>query len=473
MGEEITSTEFRPQEFQRFLQCLTRETRLAEEWRDAGKFENQRYVLGFEVEAWLLDHDYFPHSINEPFLANLADPLVVPELSRFNVELNCTPLPVGGSTFRRAEKELTALWGRCQAAAHGLDSNMVMIGTLPTIRAEDLTLENISPLKRFYALNTQVLRQRGGKPINIDIAGPEHLTTEHGDVVLEAATTSFQVHLLVPANLAHNYYNASLMVSGPALAAAVNAPFLFDKILWDETRIPLFEQAIDLKGRGGEVQRVTFGSGYLNGDILGCFQENLREYPVLLPLCFDDRPDSLRHLRLHNGTIWRWIRPLLDFGGDGRPHLRIEFRVLPSGPTILDMIANAAFYVGVVHQLVSGGFDEDGPLPFDDARANFYAAARFGLDARFRWPGAEMATARELLLEELIPAARAGLKDLQIDDDDRDRYIGVVEDRVRNGQTGAAWQKARLESRGRDFFGLMAAYCQRQRSGVPVGQWKP
>ena len=231
MGEEITATEFRPQEFRRFLECLTRETHLAEEWRDAGRFENERYVLGFEVEAWLLDHNYFPHSINERFLATLDDPLVVPELSRFNVELNCTPLPVGGATFRRAEAELNSLWQRCNTTAHGLDANIVMIGTLPTIREEDLSLENISPLKRYTALNTQVLRQRGGKPIKIDIAGPEHLTAEHGDVMLEAATTSFQVHLLVPASLAHNYYNASLMVSGPALAAAVNAPFLFDKLL--------------------------------------------------------------------------------------------------------------------------------------------------------------------------------------------------------------------------------------------------
>ncbi len=429
-------------------------------------------ICGFEVEAWLLDRNYFPHSINERFLEVLDDPLVVPELSRFNVELNCTPLPIGGSTFRRAESELTALWLHCTTAAQGLDANMVMIGTLPTIRKEDLSLENISPLKRYYALNTQVLHQRGGKPIKIDIAGPEHLTAEHGDVVLEAATTSFQVHLLVPASLAHNYYNASLMISGPALAAAVNAPFLFDRLLWDETRIPLFEQAIDLKGRNGEMQRVTFGSDYLTGDLLECFWENLHEYPVLLPYCFDDPPDSLRHLQMHNGTIWRWIRPLLGFAGDGRPHLRIEFRVLPSGPTILDMIANSAFYVGLVHQLVSGRFDEDGELAFEDARANFYAAARFGLDARFRWPGAEMATARDLLLEELIPAARAGLAALQIDEGDRDHYIGVIEDRVRHGKTGAAWQKARVESRGRDFFHLMAAYCERQRSGIPVSQWK-
>lgn len=472
MGEEITASDFQQGAFQRFLDSLTLETRLAEGWHKAGTFENERYVLGFELEAWLLDHNYFPHSINERFLGALDDPLVVPELSRFNVELNCTPLPIGGPTFRRAESELTALWRRCNEIAHGLDANIMMIGTLPTIREEDLSLENMSPLKRYYALNTQVLRQRGGKPIKIDIEGPEHLTTEQGDVMLEAATTSFQIHLMVPASFAHNYYNTSLMLSGPALAAAVNAPFLFEKLLWDETRIPLFEQAVDLKGRSGNLRRVTFGSRYLTGDLMECFRENLHEYPVMLPICFDDPPDALRHLRLHNGTIWRWIRPLLDFSADGRPHLRIEFRVLPSGPTILDMIANAAFYVGLVHQLVSSRFDEDRALAFEDVRTNFYAAARFGLDAEFIWPGTNSVNARDLLLEELIPAARAGLASLDIDEEDRDRYISVIENRVRHGQTGSAWQKARIESRGRDFFRLMAAYCERQRSGVPVGEWK-
>lgn len=472
MGEEITTIDFKPEEFQRFRDALTRETRLAESWSAEDRFENDRYVLGFEVEAWLLDHNYFPHSLNEEFLNTLDDPLVVPELSRFNVELNCTPIPIGGDTFSRAEKELAALWQRCNATAHGLDSNMVMIGTLPTIREADLSLENISPLKRYYALNAQVLHHRGGEPINIDIAGPERLNLQRQDVMMEAATTSFQVHLLVPARLAHHYYNASLMIAGPALASSVNAPFLFGKRLWDETRIPLFEQAIALKSRDGEVPRVPFGSRYLTHHLSECFHENLAQYPVLLPLCFEEPPEDLRHLRLHNGTIWRWIRPLVGFSAKGRPHLRIEFRVLPAGPSILDMIANAAFYVGITHALVGQRYDEDPGLSFESAQANFYAAARFGLDAPLRWPGVPSVTARDLLIDELIPAARAGLAALHIDEEERERYIDVIEQRVRLGQTGTAWQVAGLESRARDFYKLMAAYCERQRSGLEISQWK-
>ena len=472
MGEEITTTDFTPEEFERFQVSLARETRLADEWRSAKRFENNRYVLGFEIEAWLLDHNYFPHSLNEEFLETLDDPLVVPELSRFNVELNCAPLPLGGATFSHAETDLTGLWHRCNATAHGLDSNMVMIGSLPTIREEDLSLANISPLKRYYALNTQVLRQRGGRPIRIQIEGPQRLSLQRTDVMMEAAATSFQVHLLIPADLAHHYYNASLMVSGPALAAAVNAPFLFGKRLWDETRIPLFEQAIALGSRDGGARRVSFGSSYLVDHLSECFHENLDQYPVLLPLCFEDPAENLRHLRLHNGTIWRWIRPLVGFGQDGQPHLRIEFRILPAGPTILDMVANAAFYVGMTHQLVGRRADEEPALSFEDSRVNFYTAARYGLDAKLRWPGTPPVSARDLLLEELLPAARAGLADLNIDADDRDRYIGVVENRVRHGQTGTVWQTAGLDSRGGDFYRLMAAYCERQRSGVEISQWK-
>jgi hypothetical protein len=472
MGEEITAVEFDPEAFEGFAERVGVETSLAEDWHRRDRFENERYVLGFEVEAWLLDHNYFPHSVNERFLQRLDHPLVVPELSRFNVELNCAPIPVGGDTFARAEKALGDLWHHCNATAHDLDANMVMIGTLPTLREEDLNLENMSPLKRYSALNTQILRQRGGRPLTIDIAGADHLQAEHGDVMLEAATTSLQVHLMVPASLAHHYYNASLIVAGPALAAAVNAPFLFGKQLWEETRIPLFEQAIDLSGRDGEARRVSFGSGFETESLMGCFRENHAQFPPLLPLVFDDAPQSMRHLQLHNGTIWRWIRPLLGFGEGGAPHLRIEFRVLPAGPSVTDMIANAAFYVGIIHQLVSQRFDELENLSFEAARENFYAAARFGLDARLRWPGSEGVAAQDLLTEELLPAARAGLGALGIDGDDVERYIGALETRTRHGQTGAAWQKARRDSRGGDFFRLMAAYCERQRSGIPVAQWK-
>lgn len=469
MGDEISKTAFTERDFQRFGARLSAETALACDWLRAGRLSEQGFAIGFELEAWLLDHASFPHPVNERFLRTLDHPLVVPELSRFNVELNCTPQPLRGYALRSAEAELEQVWAQCNAVAHGLDANMVMIGTLPTIRNEDLSLDNMSPLKRYYALNSEVLRQRGGEPIRIDISGRERLSVEHKDVMLEAATTSFQVHLKTPAHLAQDYFNASLIASGPVLAVSGNAPFLFGKSLWDETRIPLFEQAVSLSGMHEGVERVTFGRGYLDSPT-HWLRENLEEYPVLLPLCFEDPARALRHVRLHNGTIWRWNRPLLGFEEDGAPHIRIEHRILPAGPTFIDMMANAALYIGLVHYLVSVDHACT-ELDFSAARANFYKAARSGLSAELSWPGLGTMRADRLLAEVILGAARRGLEQFGVHADDSDRYLDVIAGRIRSGQTGAAWQRACLHARTGDWFELMATYCERQRSGAPVHQW--
>lgn len=471
MGEEISHSSFSKQDFQEFERRLAEETQLLAQVDAAGALSAEGYVAGFEIEAWLLDHSYFPNPVNEGFLKALGHPLVVPELSRFNVELNCEPLPVSGDVLRRAENTLSRLWDHCNSVAHGMDTNMVMIGTLPVIRDDDLSLANLSPLERYRALNAEILRQRAGAPLVVDIAGDEHLRSEHRDVMLEAATTSFQVHLKTPAALAHRFYNASIMMTAPILAAAANAPFLFGKSLWHETRIPVFEQSIALTDRGGARGRVSFGAGYAEASLREALEENQAAFPVLLPILFSDPPARFRHVSLHNGTIWRWNRPLVGFDADATPHIRIEHRTLPAGPTIIDMIANAALYFGLARHAVDTGLDERGDLPFETARRNFYAAARDGLSARMDWPGAGTVTARDLLLDELIPAARQGLAAFGIDADDAGLFLGIVEARVRSGQTGAQWQRAALTRRGGDFLEMMAAYCKRQRSGAPVHQW--
>lgn len=472
MGDEISRSLFGPDDFSRFGDRLREETRLFSDLSASGRLSQDGFVVGFEIEAWLLDHGFYPHPVNERFLEKLSHPLVVPELSRFNVELNCEPLALTRDVLRRATAALSDLWGRCNSVAHSLDTNMVMIGTLPIIRDTDLTLANMSPLKRYEALNHEILQQRSGRPLVIDIDGDEHLCLVHHDVMLEAATTSFQIHLKTPARLAHRYYNASIMASAPLLAACVNAPFLFRRALWSETRIPLFEQSIPLTDRDGAHGRVGFGTGYLGSSLFEALAENLDAYPVLLPIIFDEPPEAFRHLRLHNGTIWRWNRPLVGFEVDGSAHLRIEHRTLPAGPTIIDMIANAAFYVGLVRHFVDTGFDERGGLSFANAAANFYKAARFGLDADLVWPEVGLVSARNLLLDELVPAARRGLAGFQLDEEDSDLYLDIVESRIRGGQTGAAWQRAELNRRGSDFRELMSVYCERQRSAAPVHEWE-
>ena len=351
MGEEIKATGFTPADKARFASRLAQETGLARTLYERDKFSRDGHMVGFEVETWIVDHNYAPSSINQTLLETLNHPLVVPELSRFNLELNCAPVRLAGDALTQAHQSLTRLWATCNDVAHRLDANLVLIGTLPTIRDSDLTLANMSPLNRYYALNQEVLRLRGGQPLHVNIAGRDRLASVHTDVMLEAATTSFQIHLKAPADLAHRYYNASVAASGPILAACGNAPFLFGKALWEETRVPLFEQAVKVPGPA----RVSMGSGYVTRSLIEIFEENLRDYDALLPMAFDDPPEEMRHLRLHNGVIWRWNRPLIGFDESGAPHFRVEHRILPAGPTFIDMMANVALYLGLARTLAMAG----------------------------------------------------------------------------------------------------------------------
>ncbi len=465
MGDEIAAAGFTPEDFACFSRRLAQETALAGEFFAQSRFCNEGFRLGFEIEAWIVDHNFFPAPINQQLLAALDNPLVVPELSRFNIELNSEPLLLERGALDCAEQALARLWRACDVAAHGLGAKMAMIGTLPTIRNEDLTLANISPLNRYYALNREILRQRRGRPLCVDIEGRDHFVCEHDDVMLEAAATSLQIHLQVPAELAARYYNASVAVSGPLLSVCGNAPFLFGKTLWEETRIPLFEQAVDVPGP----QRVSMGSGYAEDSLFEIFEENLREHPVLLPIGLDAAPQALRHLRLHNGTIWRWCRPLIGFGADGAPHLRIEQRILPAGPTLVDMIANTALYLGLVRHVAALGENGAGGLSFADAKDNFYAAARFGLDAELVWPDAGRIRA-DRLLDWLLPAARRGLVEFGLDADED--WLDLISARLRARRTGALWQREALAALGGDLRRLMAAYCERQRAGAPAHEWE-
>jgi hypothetical protein len=473
VGQEISRTRFTAGDFKRFEARLADETRRFGGLVRGGRLSSRAFMVGFELEAWLIDHNYFPAPINTEYLAALGNPLVVPELSRFNVELNGTPQPLRGRGLSLLEAELRATWRHCLEVSHAMDSALMMIGILPTIRESDLTLANISAMNRYAALNEQILRRRGGRPIVIDIAGVEHLRTEHADVMLEAATTSFQIHLQVPASHATHFYNASLIAAAPVLAAGVNSPFLFDHLLWPETRVPLFEQAVAMLPEDADPadRRVSFGGGYLRDGIDGYFADNRRRFPVLLPIESDAPATTFPHLRLHNGTIWRWVRPLIGFDPDGTPHVRIEQRVLPAGPGILDMLANAAFCLGLTGFLAGRHPPPEAALPFTAARDNFYAAARHGLGASLRWLDTPAVPVRTLLLDELLPMARNGLKDFSIDPEDIDRYLDVIEARVRSGQTGAAWQRAYVEAHGRDFLRLSAAYLEHQRSDAPVHEW--
>ncbi len=475
MGQEIPTTQFKDGDFNQFLANLERETEILEGWFQQKKFSSHECIAGFELEAWLVYKNALPAPINEIFLHRMNSELVTPELSKFNIELNTEPIVLLGSALSEFELGLNRNWNQCIKVANGLDIDLAMIGILPSLCENDLTMNNMSKMQRYQALNTQVFEMRKGLPLKLDIVGKDHLKSTHYNVMLEASTTSFQIHLQFDPEQAVRFYNASLIVSAATLAVSVNSPFLFGHDLWDETRIPLFEQAVEVGGYDGAAygptRRVGFGTAYVKESIFECFQENYRHFPVMLPILFDKGLQRLRHLRLHNGTIWRWNRPLIGFAENGEPTLRLEHRVIPGGPTIVDMTANAAFFYGLIYYMATMPDPPESHINFSQARDNFYHAARKSLQAQVDWLDDRRISIRDLILSELIPMAKVGLQKLQLDKEDIDLYLNIISERVSCGQTGAAWQRAFVNKYGKDMAQLTAAYIQNQKTSKPVHTW--
>lgn len=475
MGQEVSTSRFNKQDFKAFEKNLDDEMTCLAGWFANGDFSDAPLTGGFEMEAWLTDHDGRPAPVNEQFLERCNNDLIVPELAKFNVELNSAPQLLQGPALMNFHNELEQTVRCCRDVAKQMDINFLMIGILPTVRDEELTLLNMSSLERFKALNEQVLRLRKGRPLHLSIQGFEHLRTSHFDVMLESAATSFQIHLQVNPAQAARYYNAACILSAPMVAATANSPYFFGRDLWDETRIPVFEQSVSLGGYDdplcGDVKRVSFGTDYIHQSLLETFVENKRCFPVLLPAHLEGGADPMAHVRLHNGTIWRWNRPLIGYDKDGRPHLRIEHRVVSSGPSSIDSVANAAVFYGLMRMLANDEVAPESLLSFDQVRDSFYKSARLGLRASIPWLNGQTVPMALLWCEELLPLAREGLKKLAINDDDIDEMLTIIEARVRNGRNGASWQRAFVAKNGLDMAALTAAYLEQQQSGKPVHEW--
>jgi gamma-glutamyl:cysteine ligase YbdK (ATP-grasp superfamily) len=480
MGQEISFSEFNKSDFDNFYQKLKSETKLLKKMIEQDLFSTRTPVAGFEIEAWILDKDNQPAPINDHFLATLNNPLAFEELAKFNIELNSTPTPLAGNVFSRMHKQLQSTWDSAYQHAESLEKKLIMIGTLPTLKQSEISLANMSDLNRYRALNEQILKSRG-KPIHLDIIGNEHLKLEHHDVMLESATTSFQIHIQLPLDIAHHFYNASIIASAPMVALCANSPFLFGKDLWHESRIPLFEQSIETGGYDGAahgpIKRVSFGTDYARHSIIECFIENLNHFPVLLPAKLDSATEAFEHLRLHNGTIWRWNRPLIGFDDNGTPHIRVEHRTPAAGPTTIDSMANAAFFYGLAKNLSDEIMLKGLALPFSQAKDNFYQAARLGLDSHIIWLDGKKHRLQSLLQSELVPRAILGLKSLGITTCDTEDFLDIILQRVNNRQNGCHWQRQFIERRRQDIaltenFKLMTeTYIKNQQSSKPVSEW--
>lgn len=473
MGSEVRHRFFDANDFSTFRQRLDEETQLLQELFDTAGFSPRGNVAGFELEAWLVDERGRPVPGNERLLAEVDSPLVVPELAKFNVELNGSPCALTGKVFSRLHDELTATWRRCCDAADKLNHRLVMIGTLPTAHESLFITQNMSAMLRYQSLNDRVMALRDGQHLQIDIEGEDPLSLTHHDVMLEAAATSFQIHLQCRPADAVRDFNASLLTAAPLVAVTCNAPFLFGRTLWDESRIPLFEQSVDVGPQNKP--RVTFGEGYVKQSLFEIFAENRSEHLILIPMVQDAPPSRFAHLRFQNGTMWRWVRPLLGFDFDGQVHLRIEQRVASAGPTLIDCVANAAFYYGMVRGLGLAAEPLETHIDFADARENFYKAARYGLGAQVGWwrdGRAEEVSVRSLIVDSLVPLARRGLETLDIPGAELDRYLDIIAARADNGQNGAAWQRRWMRMNQGSLSDLVCAYEQLQQTDRPVHSWR-
>lgn len=484
-GQELSGGELRA-----FLARLLADLRALEEILSAGWIEEGVRRVGAEQELFLVDRNWRPANLAAEVLSRLDDPAFSHELGLFNLEINLEPFELRGSCFRDLEHGLEVRLARLRDVVASLGASVVLVGILPTLRNTDLGLEAMTPSRRFAALNAAITRLRGGD-YEFHIKGLDELLVKHDSVMVEACNASFQVHLQVGAREFANVYNVAQAVAGAVLSCATNSPVLFGRRLWSETRIALFQQAVDTRNFGRQLRerspRVGFGRGWVRDSVLELFREDVARFRALVGNEGRDGPEdvvargevpSLEALTLHNSTVWRWNRPCYGRTA-GRPHLRIENRVLPAGPSVVDEVANAALWTGLVHELSHRHPDITELMSFDDALANFRAAARFGMNAQLTWLGGDPCPAPELVERELLPAARLGLARMKVDAADIDRYLGVVEERVRVRQCGARWILGSLVrmrehgTPGEQMTALTAAIARRQASGVPVARWEP
>jgi len=472
-----------------FMKALLNEVRAMEAMLERGLFERGVRRIGAEQEMFLVDRACRPALTAMQLLEQLDDARFTHELGLFNLEANLSPLALGGDCLRRLEAETDEVLAIAREHAGKVDSQIALVGILPTLTRDHLSLNAMVPTARYFALN-EALRRLRGSDFQFAIKGIDQLNFQHDNLMLEACNTSYQIHFQVGAEEFASLYNVAQAVTGPLLAACVNSPILLGKRLWHETRIAVFENSIDARSEAlaarGLKPRVHFGDHWIDESVIEIFKEDIARFRVILTTEFEDDPlgmvergeiPRLNALRLHNGTVYRWNRACYGISDNGKPHLRIENRVIPSGPTVLDEIANAAFFFGMMARLSHGVDDIRSQLSFADVKSNFLSAAREGLRAQQIWFDERQMPAQQLITEELLPLAEQGLREASIDDGDIERYLGVIERRVSARRTGARWQLESLESMSNSgsmherLRALTKSMVEQQQIGRAVSDW--
>ncbi len=472
-----------------FMSALLNDVNALERMLEEGTFESGIRRIGVEQEMFIVDRSWRPTKGVLPILARIADSHYTTELGQFQIEANCDPQFLAGDGIGRMHAQLDHLVDNARRVAQELDMNVVLMGILPTMRKSDLGLDNMVPSERYMALNKVVTDLRGGK-FRLSIKGLDELIIEHDSVMLEACNSSFQVHLQVGPEEFARMYNIAQVLAGPLMSISANSPLAFGRRLWAETRVALFRYSVDTRNHERQLReteaRVSFGTRWVKSSVAEIYKEDIARFRTLVGTNLDEDPmamldrgevPQLKALRLHNGTIYRWNRACFGVT-DGKAHLRIENRIMPSGPSTIDEMANAAFWFGMMHEFGASQEDVTRRIEFDQAGANFYTAAREGIGAHFEWLDGQHINAQRLILDHLLPIAEAGLHRAGVDAAQTHKYLSIVEERARTARTGAAWQARSwnsLRDRGTKLErsnALVAATVRRQTAGRPVAQWE-
>jgi len=488
MGEHNVEQHVDEKKSQAFMKALLEDLSALAWMLQNGFIESGVTQIGAEQEMFLIDRHLRPAPVSLEVLKHANDSRLTTEIARFNLEANLTPLKLENNCFNRMEQELSELIELARGSAATQGADVLLSGILPTLEKSDLTLDNLTPVARYHELDRGVIRLRGG-PLSIHIKGLDELYLTHDNIMMESCNTSFQVHFQSNAKEFANHYNVAQAITAPVLAAAVNSPLLFGQRLWQETRVALFQHSTDERSRPqlarNQPTRVSFGDRWLQSSVIELFQDQIVRFRPIMISMPDDHPfevlahgeaPSLSALRMHNGTVWRWNRACYGVT-EGVAHLRIENRALPSGPSIIDEIANTAFFTGLMVALPQEYGEISKRMVFDDAKLNFFRAARHGLDAQFQWIDGQSYSAASLILGELLPLARRGLTSSRVASEDVDKYLGIIEERTQCGQTGARWimksaansGDSALKDAGRRR--LTAAMITNQKQGQPIHRW--
>lgn len=489
MGDKAVTSEYDETQMRAFTRSVLNDLQALEAMLMNGQMEDDVRRIGAEQEMFLVDSSFHPSPIVMEVIDEAKDGRLTTEIGRFNLEANLTPRGFSGSCLRDMETELDDVLNIVRKAAAKYDSSVVLAGILPTIQPSDLIETNLTPNPRYHEIN-RVVTKLHGEDRHINIKGLDELQLTLQDTFIEFSNTSFQVHLQVGAREFSKYYNWAQAISGPVLAPAVNSPLLLNHRLWHETRLALFQHATDTRSNihkeRNQTPRVNFGDRWVGDSILEVLREDAVRFRILLTQAAEENSldtlsrggiPKLSAWRLHNGTIWRWNRPCYSIV-NGRPGLRIEARFLPSGPSVADEMANAAFFLGLMTALPEEFGDVTRRMSFDIAKTNFFNAARYGLNSQIIWIDGISRRAGRLILEELLPRARKGLELAGIDVTDTDRLLGILEDRIRAEKTGAQWMIDSLESMDKRakqnvrMRSLTAAMRANQEAAEPLHAWK-